>query len=174
MELLLRLPLNPALLHTAQQKGVRIVRGRPFFYTKAEVEKSNLAIHTSLIKESGDAGLNFSLIPLECKYKIQLKNGIPQGRAVSVTIVYRFPFQKGATKVRLEKGWEWMTERPDVDNLTKSVLDVMTEVGFWKDDSQVVNLQTFKIRSTKPGIDIKVSTECALLPFVEVDSLGER
>ena len=32
------------------------------------------------------------------------------------------------------------TQKPDVDNLAKAVLDVLTNIKFWKDDSQLVKL----------------------------------
>lgn len=34
--------------------------------------------------------------------------------------------------------------KPDVDNLAKAVLDKMTELGFWRDDSQIVSLVVSK------------------------------
>lgn len=35
-------------------------------------------------------------------------------------------------------------QKPDLDNLEKAVLDCLTVVGFWKDDCQVVHLQSTK------------------------------
>ena len=32
---------------------------------------------------------------------------------------------------------EWRTSRPDTDNLEKMLKDVMTKLGYWKDDAQV-------------------------------------
>lgn len=48
----------------------------------------------------------------------------------------------------------WYTDKPDLDNAQKAIQDVMTELGFWKDDSQVVSLQTSKIWTWHPGISI--------------------
>lgn len=36
------------------------------------------------------------------------------------------------------------TSRPDADNLVKLVLDVMTKIGYWNDDSQIVELTIMK------------------------------
>lgn len=33
---------------------------------------------------------------------------------------------------------EWRTTKPDTDNLQKLLKDIMTHLGFWKDDAQVV------------------------------------
>ena len=35
-------------------------------------------------------------------------------------------------------------QKPDVDNLAKAVLDVLTSIKFWKDDSQLVKLTVRK------------------------------
>ena len=47
--------------------------------------------------------------------------------------------------------------RPDVDNMAKTVLDVMTKLGYWNDDSQVVQLKAAKHNSDSNRICIKVS-----------------
>ena len=49
------------------------------------------------------------------------------------------------------------TARPDIDNLVKLVMDVMTKEGVWDDDSQVCNILCSKYYHTKdgsPGVDI--------------------
>ena len=40
------------------------------------------------------------------------------------------------------------TSRPDCDNLVKLVLDCMTSLGYWNDDSQIVSLTVGKMFST--------------------------
>ena len=49
--------------------------------------------------------------------------------------------------------------RPDVDNMAKTVLDVMTKLGYWNDDSQVIQLKAAKFNSDINRICIKVSEE---------------
>ena len=49
--------------------------------------------------------------------------------------------------------------RPDVDNMAKTVLDVMTKLGYWNDDSQVIQLKTGKFNSDTNKICIKVTEE---------------
>lgn len=41
-------------------------------------------------------------------------------------------------------------ERPDADNLLKSLLDAMTRAGVWEDDGQVFNLGVCKYRCRRP------------------------
>ena len=36
------------------------------------------------------------------------------------------------------------TSKPDLDNLVKLILDVITKSGYWKDDSQVIELSVCK------------------------------
>lgn len=46
--------------------------------------------------------------------------------------------------------------RPDTDNMQKTLKDVMTVMGFWNDDSQVVYEVCKKMWVDEPGIVIKV------------------
>jgi Holliday junction resolvase RusA-like endonuclease len=55
------------------------------------------------------------------------------------------------------KSWSWRkrenvykTSKPDVDNLAKGVMDVMTACGFWGDDAQVSELIVRKGYSGSP------------------------
>jgi Holliday junction resolvase RusA-like endonuclease len=51
----------------------------------------------------------------------------------------------------------YFTKKPDADNLAKAVLDALTSMGVWKDDSQVVILDT-----TKAWCDIDGRSGCVL------------
>ena len=44
------------------------------------------------------------------------------------------------------------TSKPDVDNFAKAFIDQMTRCGYWKDDSQVVNLHLEKFYAEKATI----------------------
>ena len=59
--------------------------------------------------------------------------------------------------VKNKKLWgEFKPTRPDIDNQAKLILDVMTDLRFWKDDSQVVDLELLKYYSEKSFIKIHV------------------
>ncbi len=71
---------------------------------------------------------------------------------VRVELVY--PFRK-AERERLEgtAAAEMLIphfERPDADNLVKSLLDSMTRAGVWEDDGQVADLRVRKWRGMRP------------------------
>ena len=52
---------------------------------------------------------------------------------------------------------EWRVTKPDTDNLQKMLKDVMTDLGFWVDDAQVVKEHVEKIWSDEPtGISIEI------------------
>lgn len=54
-------------------------------------------------------------------------------------------------------GMVWCTASPDVDNSAKVILDGLTDVGLWKDDSGVCSLTVEKAyceRDNDPGIEV--------------------
>ena len=51
----------------------------------------------------------------------------------------------------------YFTKKPDADNLAKAVLDALTAMGVWKDDSQVVILDI-----TKAWADVTSRPGCVL------------
>jgi Holliday junction resolvase len=54
------------------------------------------------------------------------------------------------------KKGEWKTTKPDTDNSLKLLKDVMTQLGFWKDDAQVSSELTEKIWNDFPGLYVSV------------------
>lgn len=67
---------------------------------------------------------------------------------VRVTVEARFAYPNSTAKKRLIDGAP-MTQRPDVENLAKTVLDGCTGV-VWKDDAQVAELLVRKVRVVDP------------------------
>lgn len=52
-----------------------------------------------------------------------------------------------------------VTDKPDLDNLTKPVLDALTSAGVWHDDSQVVLLRVSKCRAAGDAVGLRLSVE---------------
>lgn len=87
--------------------------------------------------------------PFECPVKVQME----------------FRFQRPSThytsKGELTKAAKrdkiYHTQKPDFDNLEKAVSDCLTELGFWRDDTQVVEWSGSKQWvSTMPGMFLKI------------------
>lgn len=58
------------------------------------------------------------------------------------------------TKDNSKRG-RYKTTKPDAENFCKELLDVMTVLGWWKDDAQVVDLHIVKYFSEKATIFIR-------------------
>ena len=94
---------------TAQQKGVRVVHGRPMFYEKKEVKEAR-ALFSKKLEPYAPAEPISGPVRIICEWYFYSKSHKPN---------------------------TWRTTRPDTDNLQKLLKDTMTECGFWNDDSQV-------------------------------------
>ena len=74
---------------------------------------------------------------------------------VCVEIAWVFPYPSSTPdKKRLELSWRM--QRPDLDNMEKGVLDLLTSEGFLVDDSQVVFKLTTKMNGVVPCIKIVI------------------
>jgi crossover junction endodeoxyribonuclease RusA len=54
----------------------------------------------------------------------------------------------------------WHVSRPDLDNLQKSTIDAMTDMGMWVDDSQVCFVSAIKMYANsdeRPGAEIEIT-----------------
>jgi Holliday junction resolvase RusA-like endonuclease len=74
------------------------------------------------------------------------------------TICWGFSFP-AAVKARDRKLTSWRTQRPDVDNLSKTILDCLTDAGAWADDSQVVMLTLMKYSTPSPHLSITINPQ---------------
>ena len=133
------LNVNPADLPTSQQKGVRIIKvhGRmmPMFYEKKNVKDAHTLLKYSMEKH---------------------RPNDPMHGPIALSVEYLFPYPKGTPKCRQIEGAP-MVQRPDVDNIQKLFQDVMTEMGFWDDDSQIWKLTLVKRRTViEPMIKVSV------------------
>lgn len=110
---------------TSQQKGVRVVNGKPYFYKKANVESAE-SIFAAALK------------PHRPKR--------PSERPIKLCVWFYFD-------VKDKRLWgQPKPTRPDTDNYIKEFKDVMTKLGFWKDDSQIVDEHIRKFYSEKATI----------------------
>lgn len=133
--IIIKLPIAP-LTATAQQKGVFVRGGRAHFYTKAKVREA----------EQTYASLLAPHVPAK-----------PFDGPVFVDINFFFPYRKSEKKSVLREGRPIAhTTRPDLDNLEKGLLDTMTKLGFWTDDSLIVEKHTRKLRAAIPSVFIDI------------------
>ena len=76
----------------------------------------------------------------------------PAQGALRLTTWWCFPLQGG------HRDGEYKTSKPDTDNLVKMIKDVMTDLGFWKDDAQVASEVICKYWAKQPGIYVRVES----------------
>lgn len=122
------LPMDPPTA-TAQMHKVTIVNGRPALYDPPEVKdaKNKLAAHLS------------KHVPTQ-----------PYNSAVRLLTKWCFPLSGS------HRDGDWRTSKPDTDNLQKMLKDVMTSLGYWKDDAQVCSEICEKFWAATPGIYIRI------------------
>ena len=127
---------------TAQQKGVFVRNGRAHFFTKAKVRDA----------ENFLAGMLAPHAPAE-----------PLRGPVYFQARWCFPYRKSEKKSVTNAGREIAhTVRPDLDNLEKALLDVLTRLRFYEDDSQIFTKSTAKVWGPKPYLAIALKTEAEL------------
>ncbi|MDD3069036.1 MAG: RusA family crossover junction endodeoxyribonuclease [Bacilli bacterium] len=115
---------------TAQQAKVAVVGNRPMFYKPEKVKTARQML---------------------IRHLKPFKPPSPYEGAIELHVVWLFP------KGKSHKHNEWRITKPDTDNLQKMLKDCMTDVGFWKDDAQVVKETVEKRWSDEPtGISIEM------------------
>lgn len=86
----------------------------------------------------------------------------PLDGPLSLMLVYSMPrpkshYRSGKRSHELKDGMTANhTQKPDLDNLTKAVLDALTQIGMWRDDSQVCEKREVKVWSERGGVDVKI------------------
>ena len=123
---------------TAQQKGERVVGGYVHHYKKKNVAAAEAILRDALLPYVPEA-------PIE-------------NEPIRLFTMWLFPYPKSAKKHKPGFDRQKIT-RPDTDNLNKMLKDVMTDMGFWKDDSLICFEQCWKAYGDEPGIWISISTE---------------
>ena len=120
---------------TAQQKGERVVGGYIHHYKKKNVAQAEAILRDALLPFVPEEPITDKPIVLEVRWE--------------------FPYPKSAKKHK--PGWiRWKITRPDTDNLNKMLKDVMTDMGFWKDDALICAEFVKKVYSDEPGIMINI------------------
>ena len=132
-----KLKMNPPTA-TAQQKGERVIGGRYIHHYK----KKNVRDAETLLR---DALLEY--VPEEPI----------TSEPILLSVAWEFPYPKSAKKHHPGCG-RWKITRPDTDNLNKLLKDVMTDMGFWKDDALICSETIRKQYSDEPGIEISIET----------------
>jgi len=68
-------------------------------------------------------------------------------------IIWMYPYRKAEPKSRRQP-YKPCDTRPDVDNLAKFIMDIMTRLGFYGDDGQVSELRFIKCWNKETGIAV--------------------
>ena len=120
---------------TAQQKGERVVGGYIHHYKKKNVMAAEAILRDALLP----------YIPVEPI----------TDKPIRLYVSWMFQYPKSAKKHL--HGWDRpKITRPDTDNLNKMLKDVMTDMGFWKDDALIYVENVSKQYSDEPGIRISI------------------
>lgn len=113
---------------THQERGFTVINGKRRYYNRGNGDsEQKLEAHL------------FQHVPEE-----------PAGGAVQLIVKWCFPLKGKHTD------GEPHTNKPDADNLCKSLLDIMTKLRFWNDDKQVYSLVCEKFWAATPGIYIRI------------------
>jgi len=72
--------------------------------------------------------------------------------AVNMNIIFAFRRPKSLSK---KERTVPKTTKPDIDNLTKAILDALNGIA-WKDDAQVTQINVHKIWSAKDQIEVEI------------------
>jgi len=121
---------------TAQQKGERVVGGYIHHYKKKNVAAAEAILRDALLPYVPEAPI--------------------ADRPIYFGAIWEFPYPKSAKKHQPGKFRQKFT-RPDTDNLNKLLKDVMTDMGFWKDDALISVEFIEKVYSDEPGILILIT-----------------
>ena len=63
----------------------------------------------------------------------------------------------------------WHESKPDTDNLAKAVMDALTQLQIWRDDSQVVQLEVSKAYGARAGCIVILGPASSPDPLLRLD-----
>lgn len=131
----------PTQTHQSSLRAYRI--GKFCRIVKAKPSKETLDFHRQLELKMAQHQIGITDSPLF-------------DGAVKLTIEFNFAHNKATTKAKQLTKFPKVT-RPDLDNMAKTVLDGLTKVGCFKDDSQVSNLTLLKSHGPEAYTLISIS-----------------
>lgn len=117
----------PTITH--QEKQVTVVKGKPVFYEPADLKAARAKLQDHIGKHA----------PAK-----------PFVGAIRLVVKWLFPITGE------HYDGEYKITKPDTDNLQKMLKDVMTMLGFWKDDALVASEITEKFWADIPGIYVAI------------------
>lgn len=138
-EVKILLAVDPGSLPTAQQKGAFVGKdGKVHFFTKSKIAKAGKALAKALSPYSHYTS-RWGRVPIQ------------------FTFDAFFAYPTSTPKKKQHKIGPHL-ERPDGDNLLKLPADILTESGYWQDDSLIDTYIIRKRRTTGPAC-IKITIE---------------
>lgn len=127
---------------TSQMKGVRVVNGRPHFFKRKTVQQAENSLWALLHPHA----------PAQ-----------PLDGPLCLVLRFYWPWRKSERKSRIKAFSVYPIEtRPDVENVAKGLIDVMTTLRFWNDDAQLSSLSISKAWSDQPGISLCLARDTAV------------
>ena len=114
---------------TYQEKRFIYKNGQPYFYEEEKLKTARSKLKAHLAK----------YIP-----------AAPYSSAVRLVVKWCFPV------TGKHADGDFKTSKPDTDNLQKLLKDIMTELGYWKDDALVSSDLCEKFYADVPGIYINI------------------
>lgn len=132
------------------------IPGRPIPQARPRVVRGGKRTYDP--KRSADAKQVAAGYALEARMKAGME--LIEDGAITVTMEARFAYPKGTPK-KHQVDRAPMTSRPDIENISKMLLDACTGI-LWRDDSQVTTLIASKFRVVDPddeGIHVQVRCE---------------
>lgn len=114
---------------TAQQKGVMVRNGRPFFFTKKKVQDAKDRLTAELRRHKPRHPIDWPVL-VHIKFVFKPTKARPFERVHGV--------------------------RPDIDNLAKGVLDCLVPAGWITDDALIDQLIATKGRSADARLEVEI------------------
>lgn len=124
--------IPPKVTHQEKKITVNKKTGKPQVYEPAELKAARAKLEAHLAQH--------------------IPKALARG-AVRLVVKWCFPVTEG------HEAGDYMTVKPDTDNLQKLLKDVMTKLKYWKDDAQVASEISEKFYAQFPGIFIQITDD---------------